>query len=457
METLSAKPVKSFFVSMLTRDVHLDDAILDLIDNCIDGALRQIGKKKYEKTTKPYAKYWCSIHMDESKFVIEDNCGGIPSALREYAFRFGRPRDTPKDDLPTVGVYGIGLKRALFKIGRDAIVETHPIHDDPYAVHFSPQWIDAEDTWDLQVEKGKKLTEPGTRITVEKLHAGVKTNFGQKALESDLVRRIGGHYAFIIDQGFEIRVNGTSVEGRPIRLAFSKAGIEPFVYEEDFGPVHVTLAVGLTRPSPSEQDEKESLEGSSKFSSLDAGWTVVCNDRAVLYCDRSEWTGWGEAGVPGYHTQFIGISGLVEFQSDDPSKLPTTTTKRGIDLSSTLYLRVKNKMREGMKIFTGYTYQWRGQRDVERKHIIEASMVPAREAIEKKRSQLRKLPNGSGKQYKPTLPRPEREPTDEVRISFTRPDKQVSMVRAHMELPSRTSPSEVGQACFDAQYARASK
>lgn len=35
-----ACPTKQFFVSMLTRDISLDDAILDLVDNCLDGALR---------------------------------------------------------------------------------------------------------------------------------------------------------------------------------------------------------------------------------------------------------------------------------------------------------------------------------------------------------------------------------------------------------------------------------
>ncbi len=31
---------KDFFVSMLTRDIDLQDAILDLLDNCVDGAIR---------------------------------------------------------------------------------------------------------------------------------------------------------------------------------------------------------------------------------------------------------------------------------------------------------------------------------------------------------------------------------------------------------------------------------
>ena len=101
-----------------------------------------------------------------------------------------------------------------------------------------------------------------------------------------------------------------------------------------------------------------------RYSSEDAGWTVICNDRAGFrYCDRSEVTGWGEAGVPRYHTQFIAVSGIVEFRSNNTAKLPTTTTKRGIDASSSLYLQVKNKMREGMKMFTAYTNHWKDNAD----------------------------------------------------------------------------------------------
>ena len=37
-----ASPTKQFFVSMLTRDISLADAILDLVDNCLDGALLRL-------------------------------------------------------------------------------------------------------------------------------------------------------------------------------------------------------------------------------------------------------------------------------------------------------------------------------------------------------------------------------------------------------------------------------
>jgi hypothetical protein len=42
-EPVNASPVKSFFVHMLTRDIGLEEAILDLLDNCVDGILRSKG------------------------------------------------------------------------------------------------------------------------------------------------------------------------------------------------------------------------------------------------------------------------------------------------------------------------------------------------------------------------------------------------------------------------------
>ena len=36
----NAHPTKDFFVKMITKDIALEDCLLDLIDNCIDGARR---------------------------------------------------------------------------------------------------------------------------------------------------------------------------------------------------------------------------------------------------------------------------------------------------------------------------------------------------------------------------------------------------------------------------------
>src|SRR5580692_4252845 len=119
METLvaDASPTRWFFVDMLTRDISLQDCILDLIDNCLDGARRSMdGGTAKTLPANAYEDYSCSVTLSRARFEIKDNCGGIPIDIAEkYAFRFGRDPKAPKDKYG-VGIYGIGMKRAIFKI-----------------------------------------------------------------------------------------------------------------------------------------------------------------------------------------------------------------------------------------------------------------------------------------------------------------------------------------------------
>ena len=63
--TAAASPTKEFFVEMLTRDVGLSMAILDLIDNCIDGALRL-------RDDEPLTGLGVKITFDNDQFTIQD-------------------------------------------------------------------------------------------------------------------------------------------------------------------------------------------------------------------------------------------------------------------------------------------------------------------------------------------------------------------------------------------------
>src|SRR4051812_26677423 len=96
IESVPASPEKDFFISMLTRDIDLQDAILDLLDNCVDGAIRDRSDALAEKDS--FKGYWARIDFDENKFCIEDNCGGIPWKIaKDYAFRLGRPEGLPTE------------------------------------------------------------------------------------------------------------------------------------------------------------------------------------------------------------------------------------------------------------------------------------------------------------------------------------------------------------------------
>lgn len=464
-EPVDASPVKSFFVSMLTRDITLEEAILDLLDNCVDGILR-VGAKK---TAHPYKGYFAEIKFDKDAFSIADNCGGIPWKLHDYAFRMGRSKDSPKAEPGGVGVYGIGMKRAVFKIGRDTLISTR--HGaQQYDVEITPDWIDNDEDWNIPVNVAKHPPDhDGTTIVVGELYSNISDRFSADrcAFSNDLERMVSAHYAFIIEKGLRVEINGDAVKPRPTRLIFVKstprrraAAIQPYIFRTKSNDgVNVFLAVGFTRPIPSEE-EAVSATQETKYSSLDAGWTVVCNDRAVLYCDRTELTGWGEARVPRYHNQFIAIAGIVEFKSDDPSKLPTTTTKRGIDASSPLYLQVKNKMREGMSIFTDYTNKWKGRAEESRKHIetgrpLSFEEIKAESGALKFSALKKSVPRGE--QYRPLLPVPARVPSSKRKISFTKDAGDVRDVAEFLFEDPEHDASAVGAKCFDVMLEEARK
>lgn len=453
-EEISAAPAKSFFVSMLTRDISLSDAILDLIDNAIDGATRSIKKAEFSKE-KRLEGFHCNVEISKNKFRISDNCGGIPSEQLDYAFRMGRPPGAEKTGRPTVGVYGIGLKRALFKMGLSSTVESASEGALPFAVDFTKKWLGDEKTWQLPVRESDR-EEIGTTITITDIHPGVQQTFSTVVFTDDLIERIGGHYSFLISRGFKITVNNQVVSPRLPRFSFSDK-VKPFAFETRVDGVSVRVVVGLTRAPPTENEIDYALEGAAKYSTIDAGWTILCNDRAVVFNDKTELTGWGEADVPAYHTQFIAIRGLVEFTASDASKLPTTTTKRGLDSASSLYLQVKNKMREGLKIFTAYTYRWKGKEKTAKQHLDSATELNMDEIFSKVAGSLRKLPDNKGRQFKPSLPSPKPEATDDVRLSFVRRTEEVESIRQNLNLAETVSASRVGEHCFDIQLKLAEK
>lgn len=460
-EPVDASPVKSFFVSMLTRDIRLEEAILDLLDNCVDGILRSNGTNG----PRPYDGFKAEIKFCADSFSIDDNCGGIPWDLHNYAFRMGRAPDRPRDKSGSVGVYGIGMKRAIFKLGKHCLISTRN-EEDQYEVEITPDWIINEDKWDIPVREADNSADyDGTSIVVGELYPGIARTFGEGAMSfsSDLKRMIATHYAYIIDKGFEVTLNGDPVTPRTAKIVYDKRditradAIRPFVFKASSDGVQVYLAVGFTRPIPAENELKEEQEA-ARYSSVDAGWTILCNDRAVLYSDRSELTGWGEAGVPRYHTQFIAISGIVDFRSEDSSKLPTTTTKRGIDASSPLYLQVKNKMREGMRIFTDYTNKWKGLAEDSKYQIEQGTPLP----LEQLKTSTEKLnfrktrTQPIGEQYKPQLPLPRKPERTSRRISFVKEISKIKVVASYLG-DSDMKPSEVGEDCFDVVYDEASE
>jgi hypothetical protein len=468
--TANASPSKGFFVSMLVRDIELKDTLLDLLDNCVDGILRSCDPDL--ESPQPYLGFWANIAVGPDCFEIEDNCGGIPIELaRTRAFAIGRPdRITGPDGAATVGMYGIGMKRAIFKLGRNAVVESW--HDEPFRVRIDRDWLDSDDWSDLPMEtlEEGELLRKGTRIQVDDLHDAVKLEFDAEAFATELAIAISRSYSLIIAKGFRVTVRrkkddqiGPPIAPEEFRLLGESetggAGMAPYIYCGEIGDVTVEVYAGLYRKLP-DADEAE-LEEDTRGKVDDAGWTVACNDRVVIWKDRSRLTGWGEASVPNFHGQFIAIAGLVLLRSTDPSKLPLTTTKRGIDASSDVFSYVKDMMREATKALTSFTNKWKRFEE----NLDQIYRGSAYLDLPELRSVSRELPMRtwakmeSIKRYVPKLPSPPREKTS-ARVSFVAVKADVvKLAVVYFDNPT-TAPKHVGEEAFKrelANYAEAAE
>ena len=290
-KTVNAFPSKLFFVSMLTRDIDLRDAILDLLDNCIDGILRQLSADKLHSES-PYEGYYAKIVANPTEFTIIDNCGGIPKRIAELsAFRLGRPDLDRDKDLPTVGMYGIGMKRALFKMGKHSFVISQ--HDDKaYTVEIPPEWLTDDEDWYLDIiDQPDHFDQNGTEIIINDLHPSISAQFdsNKHTFLKDLQEDISHFFALIIKKGFKVYLNGEEVS--PVHLSilvprdFSESSvIKPYLYKATINEVEIELAVGFYRElaSESELDNEKLIPRKSD----NAGWTIICNDRVVLHRDK---------------------------------------------------------------------------------------------------------------------------------------------------------------------------
>ena len=336
-EEITAMPTKAFFVDMLVRDIKVERAVLDLLDNCIDGA-----RRLRPGDDADYMGLSVRIALDGERFLIEDNCGGFEvSTAQAYAFRFGRPsgaESTPH----SIGQFGVGMKRALFKFGRYFEVQS-TTSDQRWSMHVDvEEWLKNEDDWVFafdEIQRDGEFTdkERGTRIEVSALRREVAARFASKYVERQLAEMIRSHQRRFLAQGLAVEFNGRTLTASELSVRSGnefQPAIEELLFDgKSDAPVKVRLVVGVSDPDPSI-----------------AGWYVVCNRRVIVSADRTEAMGWGTTavkdGLPKYHNDYARFRGVVFFDCEDAGKLPWNTTKTGLDDAAIVWQETYERMRE---------------------------------------------------------------------------------------------------------------
>jgi hypothetical protein len=348
---VDATPARRFFVSMLVRDIELMPAIVDLVDNCADGAKRVRPKQGADR----FKGLRVEIELSPENFVIRDNCGGMDLTLaRHYAFKFGRADDA-KGPVGEVGQFGVGMKRALFKMGNRFSVKSATTRNSFSLSVDVPAWTQEKDNdWsfrfnEIDEDANTPDAEVGTELEVEDLHEFVAEEFGQDRFVNRLRQQIALRELRLLQQDLEISVNGEPLRAQaPILLAGD--ALSPIHREKELTvdggeTLQVSLWAGLAGGDSAEEDDSDDAE---KYrGEPPAGWYVFCNDRLLIYADKGRLTGWGVEAAT-YHPQYSRFRGYVLIEGNSKF-MPWNTTKTGVDEDSRVFREVQNDMFDALQ------------------------------------------------------------------------------------------------------------
>lgn len=345
-----ANPHKRLFISLITRDISLADAVLDLLDNAINSAIQKLGlslsrpedyiallsRKVLKSTTK------VAINFDDKHFEMIDNAAGIRlKDAQERVFMFGRDGEDDgalaHDD--TLSVYGIGMKRALFKIG-DRVVINSRHRETGFHMNLGVRaWEKLpQDRWSIPIEPVpyNKTVETGTDIRITDLFPDIARRIDDGSFQGELKNKISRTYAYFLERIISVSVNGETIQ--PEALEF---GDNLSTDHFDLSGISCAVMAGIRQTD-------------GKFYVADkAGWYVFCNGRAVAFADKTTLTGWGNL-LPIFQPKHRPFLGLVFFTAEDREKLPWTTTKSSINEESAAWQHALRVMQRVGRTITSF-------------------------------------------------------------------------------------------------------
>jgi hypothetical protein len=424
-----ARPEKRLFISLITRDISLIDAFLDLIDNSINAALEPLADDlktadDYQRllaNAKLKPKVEIEISVGAARIVVTDNAAGISAEMAEkHVFKFGR--DTPQGhESDRLSVYGIGLKRAMFKCGnRINIISDHK--DGGFGLEFNvATWAqDKKEPWTFEIQKRSPKSKTGTRIVISELHDDVLHRIDDGLFLSQLRDRIARTYSMFIGRVVEIKLRG-----QPIVKESFEIGKNYATERWKSGKVSCNITAGIA------------VSQGTHFRDRYAGWFVFCNGRAVLYADKSPLTGWAGAGLPIFQPKHRPFLGTVFFVSPNVEELPWTTTKASVNEESAIWQEAMRHMVKVGRVIINF---------LDKRYTEEGTEISPSDMQDASQGSVSVLTAAVAKER--TFTAPTKPPPKEVRIQYHAKVRDVEKIESHLRRPGMGG-SEVGRYTFN--------
>jgi hypothetical protein len=442
-ELVNFQPTKKLFIDTLTRDVSIHDCILDLLDNAVDSYTRNGIKERRE----------IRLNFDKNELGVFDNCGGIDKKrLKEEVFRFGAKDFS--NHVPTIGVYGIGLKRSIFKLGELIVFETDDGKDYCKLEIDVNDWLNkkdeaGKDIWYLELTETfeTKLTSGGkayTKIKIKDLRYETKETFVSE-FETNLKETVKIYYSRYIQRDkIDFFVNNEKQSGFEIKVKASD-DFKPVRVEDEREGIKITIFCWLDL----REDQKRTGKEPGR-----QGWNVFMNERLVIFDDTSEDTGWSGKYpfLPKFHSIYNQFRGIVFLNTNDPSKLPIKTSKNAFNKEGKVYHHLLSLMVKVARPFIDFlSVKYNKQKEKIDEKEDELLKDISKDSREEKKGIIETSIDDTETKYQSTFTPPEKKVDarpiiPQSTISFKKPKRQVDIMKKVLKVRANW---EVGEKTFD--------
>lgn len=334
----------TFLEEALTKDVTTLEAIFDLVDNSIDAAreslIKKGGKRGKDNLPESYEGYYVSIRIDNDSIRILDNCSGID---RETLSKRALYTNKPSQHEYGIGLYGIGLKRSLLKMGTDfSFYVDNGV--EAFKSYFDNNGIGGNEDHPIYADIVPSKGNAKSLFSVSNIKNEIKNDFHNPRWFNNAEREFSLRYGIYLKKGFKIILHHVKNKKR-----VNVIGIAPTLRKEcefpptqeiiNFDGVEVIIETGIHSDYIFPGEEGHSLSNNRKLTEF-FGIYFSCNDRVIVSASTEKAYGWASK----WHSEYNGYVCWVKFISKNAALLPWNTAKTALRTDSSLFLEVRDRL-----------------------------------------------------------------------------------------------------------------
>lgn len=335
--TLDATPEKRSYWAIIS-DYDLRTGVCELVDNAID--IWTLSGKSAPLNID------IQLDVDRQLLLVSDNAGGVRNEDLRMLVAPGGSKNSPEDS--TIGIFGVGSKRAVIALGELVSLKTHHPSDKSYQIDINREWLESP-TWDLAAYEIPSIP-PGT-TTIEL--SALRRKIAEEDIDS-LLRHLGEVYAHFLGKNCTISVNTQQVK---------PAVFDKWAYPPDYSPQKPAFTVspdgkGLLAVTITAGLILDRIPEAGNY-----GVYFYCNDRLIVKELKTRDVGYyvaGEAGVPHPDASLCRV--IVEL-AGPAILMPWTSNKTNINTDHPSFIQVRPTIIQLVTHFTKISRAYKGNWD----------------------------------------------------------------------------------------------